>query len=112
MKATGPEHPLREDGSPIDATFELSEVPWFEITYHHKAGTRGGPRSVNADYHEGLEVLLTRLASVRAKIIGISVDSGIARELHPDDRELDLEFPIDLDPTVDCRSLRLEITRA
>lgn len=112
MSATGPIHPRRDDGSPVDATFELSPVPWFEITYHHKAGGRDSPRSVNADYHEGLELLLSRLASVRAKILGISVDSGVARALAPDDRELDLDFPIDLAPTVDCAALRLEITRA
>lgn len=112
MKATGPVHPRRDDGSQVDATFELSQIPWFEIVYHHKAGARDSPRSVNADYHEGLELLLSRLASVRAKIIGISVDSGVARDLDPDDRELELEFPIDLDPTVDCGVLRLEITRA
>ena len=34
MKATGPTHPRRGDGTEVDATFELSEVPWFEIVYH------------------------------------------------------------------------------
>lgn len=112
MLSSGPLHPRRSDGSQLDATFEVSRVPWFEIVYHHKAGGRGGPRSVNADYHEGLELLLTRLAQVHAKILAIAVDSGVARELDPDARELDLPFPIDLEPATDCRALRLEITRA
>src|SRR5580704_13420069 len=103
---------MRADGSVVDATFEVAQVPVYEIVFHHKAGGRENPRSVNADYHEGLELLLTRLASCRAKIIGISVHSGVARELDPEARELALPFPIALDPSIDCRALRLEITRA
>lgn len=112
MRATGPEHPRRDDGSAVDATFELSQIPWFEIVYHHKAGGRDSPRSVNPDYHEGLELLLSRLASVRAKILSISIDSSIAQGLSPDDRELALPFPIDLGAETDCATLRLDITRA
>ena len=105
-------HPLRTDGSTVDASFDVSAVPVFEIVYHHKAGARGSPRSVNADYHEGLELLLSRLAALGATILGISVDSGVARALDPAERELDLQFPIPLDSTTDAAILRLTITRA
>lgn len=112
MRATGPLHPRREDGSRLDATFELSAVPLFELVFHNKAGARGSARSVNVDYHEALEVLLARLAALRATIVGIRVDSSTARELDPPDRELQLEFPIDLSPETNAYELRLEITRA
>src|SRR3954469_20825863 len=105
-------HPLRKDGSTVDASFNVSALPVFEIVYHHKAGARGSPRSVNADYHEGLELLLSRLAPVGATIVGISVDSGVARELDPAERELDLQFPISVDSTTDAAILRLSISRA
>ena len=66
MNSSAPLHPCRDDGSTLDATFELSSIQLYEVVYHHKAGARDSPRSVNADYHEGLELLLQRLASVSA----------------------------------------------
>ena len=112
MRATGPIHPTRDDGSVLEATFEVMQVPVFDLVFHHKAGARDSPGSVNADYHEALETLLARLASIRATILGIAVDSSIAQELSPDDRELRLDFPIELSPHTDTAALRLEITRA
>ena len=53
MEGGGPLHPQRDDGSLLDATFELTTVPVYELLYHHKAG---GQRAINADYHEGLEL--------------------------------------------------------
>jgi hypothetical protein len=52
------------------------------------------------------------LASVGATILGVSVDSSIARELEEADRELDLPFPVRVDRLTDVADLRLEITRA
>jgi hypothetical protein len=112
MPTSGPLHPRRADGSEIDATFEVSVVPVFDIVYHHKAGGRDSARSVNADYHEGLEALLDKLAAGRVTILGISVDSTVARELAPADRELQLPFPIALEPGMNVHPLRLDITRA
>ena len=83
MPATGLLHPRKPDGEPVDVTFKLSTVPVYEVVFHHKAGKRGGPRAVNSDYHEGLELLLSRLCGVGASILGIAVDSGVARELPP-----------------------------
>lgn len=105
-------HPRRDDGTTVDATFELTSIPLFEIVYHHKAGRRGSPRSVNADYHEGLELLLARLATVGCVIHGIAVDSGVARELSPEQRELDLRYPLEVTDRTDVGRLRLEITRS
>lgn len=112
MPASGPLHPRSADGTALDATFELNTVPVFDIIYHHKAGGRGTDRSVNADYHQGLELLLERLAQLQVSILGIAVDSGVARELDPAHRELALDFPIDLRPGMSSYELRLSITRA
>lgn len=104
--------PLRQDRTEVDATFELASVALFELVFHHKAGARDSPRSVNADYHEGLELLLDRLALLRASILAIEVDSGVARDLPRSERELDLEFPIELTPDTPIKQIRLDITRA
>jgi hypothetical protein len=112
MAGSRPLHPRRDDGSTMDATFELSSVPVFELVFHHKAGGRGSPRAVNSDYHEGLELLLERLASVGGTILGVSVDSSVARKLDPAERELDLQFPLAVGTDTDVPALRLEITRA
>ena len=112
MPTSEPLHLRRSDGSIIDATFELSTVPVLDLIYHHKAGGRESSRSVNADYHEGLELILRELSRQKATILGISVDSSVARELEPSARELQLAFPIELSPATDARELRLEITRA
>ncbi len=45
-------------------------------------------------------------------ILGIAVDSSVARELDPADRELDLKFLIELIPDTEIHDLRLTITRA
>lgn len=112
MPSSGPLKLQTDNGMTLEATFELSTVPVFEIVYHHKAGARGSARSVNVDYHAGLELLLTRLANLRMTILGIAVDSGIAHELEPVDRELALDFPILLNARSDFHELRLAITRA
>jgi hypothetical protein len=96
----------------MDATFEVTSVPVYELVFHHKAGRRGSPRALNSDYHEGLTLLLERLSSIGATILGVSVDSSVARKLDPADRELDLPFPLSLDQSTDAAALRLEITRA
>lgn len=105
-------HPRRDDGTTVDATFEVEVVPVFDLIYHHKAGRRNGERSVNSDYHEGLELLLGRLAKLRCSILGISVDSSVARALPPEERELHLEYPIELGERTDVAHLRRRITKA
>jgi hypothetical protein len=105
-------HPHRDDGSELDATFELNVVPVFDLVFHHKAGGRGSDRALNQDYHEALETLLSRLARVNATILGISVDSSVARELDEQNRELGLDFPIGLHAETNAYELRREITRA
>lgn len=110
--STGPLHPARDDGTRLDATFEISSVPIFDLVFHHKAGGRASSRAINQDYHEALETLLSRLGALGATILGISVDSAIARELDQEERELALEFPIPLVSRTNAHELRLEITRA
>jgi hypothetical protein len=112
VPSSGPLRPFAEDGTKLEATFELIAVPVFEIVYHHKAGGRQSERSVNADYNQGLELLLTRLAQLRVTMLGIAVDSSVAHELDPADRELALDFPIELRPEMNVYELRLRISRA
>lgn len=112
MRASGPLHPLRDDGTDVDATFEVVDLSVFEIVFHHKARGRDDPRAENIDYHEGLEILLRRLATLKARILSIEVDSSVARERPPSERELPLDYPIALHPDEDFKERRREITRA
>jgi hypothetical protein len=104
--------PRSAEGVQLDATFEIEALCAFDVVYHHKAGARGSQHSVNADYHAGLELLLARLGQLQMTILGIWVDSGIARKLPPADRQLDLRFPIRVDSHTNHHELRLLITRA
>lgn len=112
MGSNRPLRPVANDGSLVDATFEVHAAAVLHLVYHHKAGGRNSPRSVNADYNKGLELLLERLATRRFKILSIAVDSRVAHELDPVDRELKLSYPILLNPSVDIPALRLDIGRA
>lgn len=67
---------------------------------------------MNADYHEGLELLLKRLGQLGATILEISVISSVALKLGPEHRRLDLGFPLRIDTSTDVKALRLDITRA
>jgi len=105
-------HPRRDDGTGVDATFELTTLVVFDLVYHHKAGGEGSERSVNSDYHEGLELLLARLSTLRCTILSITVDSSVARALPPEARELGLIYPIELNERTDVARLRRRITKA
>jgi len=112
MPPAEPLHPRRDDGSVLDATFEVACVPVFDIVFHHKSRGKGDPRAENQDYHEALELLLARLAERGATILEISVDSRVARALPPAERRLALDFPIRTAPDTDVQALRLRITSA
>jgi hypothetical protein len=112
MPETQDLHPKSPDGVELDATFDLAFTPVFQLVFHHKAGRRGGPRSVNADYHAGLELLLSRLIPLGCSIVDISVDSRVALSLDPVSRALDLDYPIRLTRETDPEALRKRITRA
>lgn len=104
--------PLSAEGAELDATFDLAVESIFCLTYHYKAGRRGSSRSINPDYHAGLELLLERLASLHAEILDISVDSIAVRKLDPPERRLGLDFPICLEEGMNFREVRMKITRA
>lgn len=112
MNVSGRLRPIADDGSEVDATFELHATAVFQIIYHHKAGGWGTPKSVNSEYNKGLELLLSRLGALQLKIVSIEVDSTVAHQLDPADRRLALNYPILLGPNTDISELRLNISRA
>lgn len=83
----------------------------FQLIYHQKTGGRDSPKSVNYDYTKGLE-LLGRLAQLRLLIRSITVDSSVAQQLSPADRELVLVYPLSLEPNIEFTELRLNSSRA
>lgn len=74
---------------------------------------RGG--GLNVHYEKGVEILLSRLAQWHVVVIGVSVDSSVARKRPTEERRLAVRnflFPLELVAATDIRSLRLDIRSA
>lgn len=102
-----------DTGRELDAEFEVELTgDGAEIVMHARFGGPASPRRQNVDYFEALELLLARLANIRASIRSVAVDSKVAQKLSLAERLLDLGYPIHLSPATDARRLRLTMTRA
>lgn len=102
-----------ETGRVLDAEIDIeSRADGVDLVVHARFGGPGSERGRNVDYFDALEVLLRRLAGLRATIVMGTVDSAVARRLPEAERALELPWPIRLSPASDCQQLRLDITRA
>jgi hypothetical protein len=103
----------RSDGSSIDASFQSYQgATWTEIVIASSGGSPG--RIINAEYAEGLENLLLRLAALGATIVGVVLSSGPQSTQSIARRLIELEhhhYPIQLSPSLDVVRLRADITR-
>lgn len=104
---------VRGPSHEFDAHFEVerSEGGW-DIVLHARSGARGSSRALNTEYAPALEVLLGRLARRDVVVRTVSVDSRQARALPPEERVLDLAFPIRLGSATDIHELRTRLTEA
>lgn len=99
-------------GGPLDAHFRVEAADSrFFIVFASSGGARDNPNARNRDYAEGIELVLGRLAQMRAVVTDVLVDSRPARRLPEADRRVHVGCPIHLDGTTDLAFLRLAITR-
>lgn len=103
----------RSNGSVIDATFSAHQgATWTEIVIASSGGSPG--EVINAEYTEGLETLLARLATLDATIVGVVLSSGPQSAQSIGRRLIGLEhhqYPIQLSSSLDIVKLRADITR-
>jgi len=82
-------------GRVLDAEIDMElRSRGADVAVHARSGGVGPDRGRNVDYFEALELLLRRLASLRATIVTGSVDSTVARKLPEAERVLDLPWPV------------------
>lgn len=103
----------RSNGTAIDATFSVHQgATWTEIVIAASGGSPG--EVINAEYAEGLETLLARLAALDATIVGVILSSGPQSTQSIAMRLIELEqhhYPIQLISSPDVSRLRADITR-
>ena len=82
---------LDDDGTRIDATFELDyDGDDVGLTFMSRGGSIGSPDARNTEYDGGLRVLIERLARLDATLIDAYLDSQTAQPHQLRDRSLGL----------------------
>ena len=105
------------DGLPLAAAFELGLANGELSLVMHSAGGAGQKGGVprNADYAQGLELLLRRLGQLGGSLTDGYVDSARVQQLPLAQRRLvvpDKPYPIQLDSITDFEVLRKRLTGA
>jgi hypothetical protein len=103
-----------DDDAELDATFSVTRTAIGCVLTVESRGPGGtGPKARNAQYNEGLQLLITRLAKLGATLDDARLASRNARDLSEDQRRLKLqhEYPILLSD-VNAEELRGELGAA
>ncbi|MDQ2588449.1 hypothetical protein [Saccharothrix yanglingensis] len=101
-----------DSGNMVNAAFSIEvEEGGLALVLESAGGRTAGGGVRNADYRAALELLLRRLADLRAVLHEALVDSKQARKLTEVERRL-LAGPLPLVPELDFRGLRLALTSA
>lgn len=102
-----------ENGRKVKASCEIShDKNGWAVTLHSRGGTKGTGSERNPGYRQGLEMLLSRLASNRAKIAEVFLDSGPSHKLKIEERRLIASVPMQLVPSENVSSLARQIVEA
>ena len=102
-------HQLRRDnGAVIDASFRVERVgDVTTLIFESRGGTRGSANERNADYAEGLELILARLKTKSVPITDVLVESRDTESISLVDRRLPLVYPLTI---ADAREVRRQIS--
>ncbi|MEX0153477.1 hypothetical protein [Microbacterium sp. LMI1-1-1.1] len=104
--------PLSDDGTKVDAEFAVEpEGDLLSVVLESRGGASQGSEPRNSEYNIALELLLRRLAQLRAIVVDALVDSARARELPYRERRIVAE-PINLDSHTDLSRVRAELGKA
>lgn len=100
-----------DDSKPVNATFQLEQTGGaISILFFSRGGTKGTPTESNSDYHQGLELLLRRMARLGLSLFDAHIDTQQVTDTHSlDQRRLQVEgrpYPIALASESDFEGLR------
>ncbi len=100
-----------DSGNPLDATFQVEQTgDAVSIVYFSRGGKKGTPSERNSDYHQGLELLLSRMARLGLSLLDAQIDTRQVTDTHSSDqRRLQVEgrpYPVELASETDIGALR------
>jgi hypothetical protein len=108
---------LADDGTPLDATFQIEQTGTsLSVVFFSRGGTKGSAEQRNSQYNQGLELLLERMARLRLQLNEVLIDTQKVNDLlSADQRRLALEgrpYPIALADELSIPELRKLIGKA
>ena len=96
-----------DEGTPVDAHFEIERVDGVtSLIFHSRGGTRGSKDERNTEYAKGLEILLARLGAAGFDVVDAFVDSRMTRKLPAEQRRLEgdgISYPLSSDDVLSTR---------
>ncbi|MGW4928618.1 hypothetical protein ACWEOH_05625 [Agromyces sp. NPDC004153] len=99
--------PYSDDGVAVDARFIVeADGNQFAVTLESRGGASKGSAARNPEYNVALDLLLARLAGLRAELVDALVDSASARRLSDFDRRI-IDGPLSLDRLTDLNQVRV-----
>jgi len=106
-----------DEGNPIDATFQIEQTgDAVSVVFFSRGGTKGAPDQRNSDYHQGLELLLARMAKLGLTLVDAQLDTRQVSDTHSSEqRRLRIEgqpYPIELATVTNLRELRSRLGSA
>lgn len=105
-------HPYSDEGSPIAAAFSVeTDADYFAVILESRSGPSRGTPARNPEYNIALQLLLVRLAGLKATLIDAFVDSTVARKLPKPARRI-LGAPVALDEGTDVHWMRTQLSVA
>lgn len=104
--------PYSDDGVAVDAEFTVeSDGNQFAVILESRGGASKGSAPRNPEYNVALDLLLARLAALRAELVDALVDSASARRLSDSDRRIILA-PLSLDSITDLNHVRAHLGKS
>jgi superfamily II DNA or RNA helicase/diadenosine tetraphosphate (Ap4A) HIT family hydrolase len=99
-------HPVRADGTVVDATYRVETLDGrVTVVIEARGGTRGTPGAVNAEYAEGLQLVLARLQAAGLALADAAVDTRTTAGLPLEQRRLNVvdRWPLVIDDPVELQ---------
>ena len=99
-------HPVRDDGTVLDATFRLETIDGgVTIVVEARGGTAGSGAETNTQYAEGLQWLLARLKAAGLALADAALDTRTTADLPLEQRRLPLagSWPVRIEDPVELQ---------